>query len=318
MSLIDRVAQKFSDDGKKPSLVERATNAAKPAPSSAPARAEPAAPPVHTDRGAVQSGTGPNKKGEGARSQEFTLDFTHMRENGTITPFNRRTRISEEIRLIKRRLMRRMSVNRTDTPSGKRRGREHVILVTSAKPGDGKSFFATNLALSIVLDEGLNVLLVDADVARPALSEFIGAKPGVGLTDLLQDSPPKLNEVLQRERNHPLTFLPAGNAVASATDLFGSQKMVTLMDDIAMRYTDRIIILDAPPLLASTEPVVLAQHVGQTVFVIDAEKTSRKAIETALELLDSHENLNLVLNNAATAGQSEQFGSYYDYYQGAG
>ena len=62
--------------------------------------------------------------------------------------------------------------------------------------------------------------------------------------------------------------------------------------------------------------MVLSQHVGQTVFVIDSEKTSRSAVETALELLDSHENLNLVLNNAATVGQSEQFGSYYDYYHG--
>jgi len=305
MSLIDRVAQKFSDGDAKPSLVGHAANGAQPVAPQARGI------PSHRQNGQIKK---PVEKG--AHSQEFSLDFTSMREHGMITALNRRTRVSEEIRLIKRRLMRRMTVTRTEASPENRRGRDHVILVTSAKPGDGKSFMAANLALSIVLDEGLNVLLIDADVARPSIGRLIGANPGAGLTDLLKDSPPALSDVLQREKKYPLSFLPAGNAVASATDLFGSQKMVALMEDIAMRYTDRIIILDAPPLLASTEPVVLAQHVGQTVFMVSAERTSRRAVETALELLDSHENVNLVLNNTVTAGQSEQFGSYYDYYQG--
>ena len=86
------------------------------------------------------------------------------------------------------------------------------------------------------------------------------------------------------------------------------------MDDIADRYTDRIIIFDAPPLLASTEPVALAQHVGQIVFVVDASTTSRSAVESALDLLDSRDSVSLVLNRWTISGSLEQFGSYYDAY----
>jgi len=202
-----------------------------------------------------------------------------------------------------------------DASNQNNRGREHVILITSSRPSEGKSFVAVNLALSLALDEKLNVLLVDADIARPAVGRIFGMKPGlIGLTDLLSDNPPPFSKTMLRERKLPFSYLPAGRAVASATDLFGGERMQELVDEMANRYTDRVIIFDAPPLLASTEPVVLAHHVGQIVMVIDAEETSRSAIESALDLLDTDENVNLVLNKASNKGRLEQFGSYYDAY----
>ena len=253
------------------------------------------------------------------RSREFAFDHDRLRKFGFITPKVRRSRISEEFRLIKRRLMQRMSLSEKNKQSDKHKGnRNHVIVVTSARPSEGKSFVAMNLALSIIFDEGLNVMLVDGDVARPSMSKIMGLRNDLpGLTDLLLDEESSLPDVLLREKQHPLTYLAAGALVASATDLFGGERMETLVSDMADRYSDRIIIFDAPPLLASTEPVALAEHAGQIVMVVDAEKTSRSAVDSALDLLVSDENVNLVLNKTSVGNRTEQFGSYYEAYNQA-
>ncbi len=254
-----------------------------------------------------------------ARSREFSFDYNRLEKFGFITPKFRRSRISEEFRLIKRRLMQRMSLSaKKKKGQAGRDDRNHVILVTSARPSEGKSFVAMNLALSIVFDEGLNVLLVDGDVARPSMSKILGLRNDLpGLTDLLLEDEASLPDVLLREKDKSLSYLAAGAMVASATDLFGGDRMETLVADIAERYADRIIILDAPPLLASTEPVALAEHVGQVVMVVDAEKTSRNAVDSALDLLGTDQNVNLVLNKTTVGNRTEQFGSYYEAYNQA-
>lgn len=271
------------------------------------------APTVRSRRGAGGRGGEPGP----SQSREFDIDFERLQRFGFITPEGRRSRVSEEFRLIKRRLMQRMSLNARNSRK-RQRGREHVILVTSARPSEGKSFIAVNLALSIVLDEGFNVMLVDADVARPSISNIFGLRNDLpGLTDLLLGEESRLSDVMLREATHPLSVLAAGAAVDSATDLFGGDDMRLLVDDIASRYTDRIIIFDAPPLLASTEPVALAEHAGQTVLVVDAERTSRTAIDSALDLLETDQNVNLVLNKTTVRNRTEQFGSYYEAYNQA-
>jgi exopolysaccharide/PEP-CTERM locus tyrosine autokinase len=250
--------------------------------------------------------------------RNFSLDFQRLKDMGFVTPLNRRSRIGEEIRLIKRRLMQRMILTeRGEMPAergGSPRGNDHVILVTSARPDEGKSFLALNLALSIAVDEGLNVLLIDADVARPSLRGLLQLEKSDGLTDLLRNPALDLADLLYREDNYPISFLSSGTMVASATDLFASARMRSFMNESAMRYHDRIIIFDAPPLLASTEPVVLAQHVGQVVLAVDAQETSRGALESALDLLERHDNVSLVLNRTTPQMQADQFGTYYESY----
>jgi protein-tyrosine kinase len=264
------------------------------------------------------------KKGGGDQPpsgrRQFTLDFNRLKGMGFVTPLNRRSRVGEEIRLIKRRLMQRMTLTdrgeiSTSTHYEERsRGNDHVILVTSARPDEGKSFIALNLALSIAVDEGLNVLLIDADVARPSLGRLLKVGVAGGLTDLLRDPNLDLGSLLYKETNYPINFLPSGGAVASATDLFASGRMKGFISEAAMRYPDRIIIFDAPPLLASTEPVVLSEHVGQVVCVVDAQETSRGALESGLDLLNRHDNVSLVLNKTTPQMQGEQFGTYYESY----
>lgn len=279
-----------------------------PEPQPAPAAAQPAPATVRN-----------MKEDKGRRSREFEFDHERLRKFGFITPKVRRSRISEEFRLVKRRLMQRMSLSaKAKAASNDTRDRQHVIVVTSARPSEGKSFVAMNLALSIIFDEGLNVMLVDGDVARPSMSKIMGLRNDLpGLTDLLIDEDASLSDVLLREKSHPMTYLAAGALVASATDLFGGERMETLVADMAERYSDRIIIFDAPPLLASTEPVALAEHAGQVVLVVDAEKTSRSAVDSALDLLETDRNVNLVLNKTSVGNRTEQFGSYYEAYNQA-
>ena len=247
----------------------------------------------------------------------FKLNFNNLRNKGYLHPMARRSLTSEEMRLIKRRLFQKMSLADLHTDNNniiKDNDIEHVILITSSKPDEGKSFTAMNLALSIVMDEKYNVLLIDADVARAALSRLLKQEKNSGLTDILRETEPDLSKVIKREVNYPLAFIPAGSGVATATDLFGGKKMRKFVHDIASRYRDRIIIFDAPPLLASTEAVVLSQHVGQIVYVIDGSQTPRSTIEAGLDVLDRYDNVSLLLNKTSMHTDSAQFGSYYDYY----
>lgn len=249
----------------------------------------------------------------------FKLDFAELKKHGFINPAIRRSLVSEEIRLIKRRLFQKMSLfDHHSSPQDQQENAsdkdiDHVVQITSSKPNEGKSFVALNLALSIAMDERYNVLLIDADITHSSLTNLLGLQNEIGLTDVLRDTQQLLSKVLKRDKNYPLTFLPAGSGVASATDLFGGQKMKTLVNEVAHRYRDRIIIFDTPPLLAGTESVVLSHNVGQVLYIVDSSSTSYNTIEAGLDLLDNYENVSLVLNKTSKFGNTDQFGSYYEY-----
>ncbi|MFT6073010.1 MAG: capsular exopolysaccharide synthesis family protein [Alphaproteobacteria bacterium] len=250
------------------------------------------------------------------------LDFSDLKKKGFINPTTRRALISEEIRLIKRRLFKKMALfedysegnEASETIDNEKKNIDHVLQITSSKPNEGKSFTALNLALSIAMDERYNVLLIDADIRRSSLTTTLNLTNEIGLTDILRDTNIDLSSALKREKNYPLTFLPSGSGVASATDLFGGHKMKRLVHDVAHRYRDRIIIFDSPPLLAGTESVVLSHHVGQVLYVIDSSSTPYATIETGLDLLDNYDKVSLILNKTPKFTSNDQFGSYYEHY----
>lgn len=320
MSLIDKAAQRM-DRPRRESLLERAAARgfasgqsareqreaeAPPRQPEPPLRPEP---PVSEPLGATPGPTQPR------RSTEVSVDLARLKTRGFITPDSRRSRLSEEVRLIKRRLMQQMSLFAQESADESDVSLGHVIMVTSARPEEGKSFFSLNLALSFIADEGYNVLLIDADILRPTILSTLGLKAKKGLVDVLRDPTIEMADVLLRDHALRLTLMPSGQPVASATELFGSHQMREFVERIARRYPDRVIIFDAPPVLASTEPLAIAQHVGQVLFVVEANTTSQRAVRSALELLEPCENVSFVLNKATTSGGTEQFGSYYDAYQ---
>ncbi len=136
-------------------------------------------------------------------------------------------------------------------------------MVTSALPGEGKTFTAVNLAISMAMEFDNTVLLVDGDVAHPSLPDVLGLPTSPGLLDLLIRDDLDVADALVQTNIEKLTMLPAGSRHRRATELLASEKMAILLRELASRYPDRIIIFDSPPLLATTEARVLATHMGQ-------------------------------------------------------
>jgi exopolysaccharide/PEP-CTERM locus tyrosine autokinase len=156
------------------------------------------------------------------------------------------------------------------------------------------------------------VLLVDADVARPSVPHFLGLKNEAGLMDILLDDKLDLADVMLKTNIDSLSFLPAGRSHRHATELLASQSMSRLLDEIARRYPDRIVIFDSPPVLLTTESRVLASQMGQIVMVVEAQKTTQHAVKSVLRQLGSSANVNLLYNKSRGFSGEEYYGRYYN------
>jgi len=184
-----------------------------------------------------------------------------------------------------------------------------MIMVTSALAGEGKTFTAVNLAMSLATELDNTVLLVDADVANPTLPTVLEFGSSKGLLDVLTDRAIGLPEVLLRTNVPKLSILPAGTPHRRATELLASEAMERLIAEIANRYADRIVVFDAPPLLPTTESRVLATHMGQIVVVVEAGRTTHGALKQALATIESCPIVMTMLNKATRS----EVGSYYGY-----
>jgi protein-tyrosine kinase len=193
----------------------------------------------------------------------------------------------------------------------------NLILVTSSVPGEGKSFTAMNLALAITQERDYTVLLVDADVTRHGLSRLLGTERSrPDLTDLLSSEELSVGDALLRTDIPGLVLLPAGKPHEYISEMVASQRMSRLVNEIATRYSDRIVIIDGPPLLSAPEAPILAGLVGQIVFVIEAGKTPHVVVEDALEMLPKEKAVGLLLNKSES--MSNRGGYYYNYYAAYG
>ncbi len=189
--------------------------------------------------------------------------------------------------------------------------RGNLILVTSAVPGEGKSYTAVNLALSIAQEIDTTVLLIDCDVAKQGTSRLLGLENVSGLVDVLERDDLNIGDVLLQTDIPNFRVVSAGKQHEYVAELLSSHRMSDLVNEIASRYSDRIIIFDGPPLLPTPQTQILAGLVGQVVFVIEAGKTPQALVEEALEMLPEEQAVGLVLNkNEGLSGS----GYYYGYY----
>ncbi|MEM7226389.1 MAG: XrtA-associated tyrosine autokinase [Pseudomonadota bacterium] len=241
----------------------------------------------------------------GVRSVE--LDFNRLESQGIVTPNNTRTRTTEEFRLIKRTVLANRWRDDVSNPN--------LIMVTSAIPGEGKTFSAMNLAMSIASEKDLSVLLIDCDLTKPTISSRFGISAQRGLVDVLEDFSLDIADVMIKTNVDGLTVIPAGAPNAMNPELLASDRMQALLSDMADRYSNRIIVFDSSPVLATTEPTVLAERVGQIIFVVEAHKTRSAAIKSAIELINIGPLIGMVLNKADGQFGTTQFGSYYYYYK---
>ena len=239
----------------------------------------------------------------GRTSRALKVNLDRMRQQGIITPGGERTPTAESFRRIKRQILANVANPRAGAPA-------NLVLVTSAVAGEGKTFCAINLAISMALEVDRTVLLVDADVARPSVPQALGVKGERGLLDVLLDRRIELAEVLWNTNIGKLTLLSAGTAHQHATELLASETMGVLLQEMAERYPDRIIIFDSPPLLVASEAAVLASRMGQIVIVVEAGKTSEAVLKAALGRIDSSNLTGLLLNKGQGPRRQYDYGDY--------
>lgn len=240
------------------------------------------------------------------------IHLESLRAAGFVTPSADSTPTYAQFRVIKRPLVTNAFGRQDRAPiyNGKR------VMVTSAFPGEGKSFCAVNLAMSIAAERDHKVILIDADVARPSLPRMLGIEPGTGLLDwLAARNPPDVAEIVLPTNVDSLSVVRAGHRHEHATELLASGAMAKLLDALTTRYPDSILIFDTPPLLVTTEARVVASYMGQIVMVVEAGKTSREAVAEALSTIESCEVIGLVLNKAQKI-ESQGYYQGYGYGQG--
>jgi protein-tyrosine kinase len=154
------------------------------------------------------------------------------------------------------------------------------------------------------------VLLVEADVLRPSALSRLGVTAAKGLLDKLESPSMDLASVLLRTNIPKLTLLPAGTASSRSTELLASDAMDSLLEELASKYADRIVIFDTPPLLSTTESRVLASHMGQVVMVMEASKTPINTVKQAFAAVESHPVVLSMLNKYRGPKGSNAYGYY--------
>lgn len=247
----------------------------------------------------------PSSDSASGRPNHVSIDFTRLQANGIINPADPDRQLLHEFRVIKRPLIRNaLGKGAAPLKNG------NLVMVTSALPGEGKTFVAINLAMSIALEVDSTVLLVDADVVAPSVPRVLGLRTGKGVMDALTEPDLDLGEVMLKTNVSRLSLLPAGTPHRRASELLASDTMAELLEEVSSRYADRLVIFDSPPLLATTESRVLASHMGQVVVVVEAERTTHGALESALSTIETCPVVMTMLNKAS-AGDT---GAYYGYY----
>jgi len=260
------------------------------APAPAPEPAPPPAEPMHFPEDRVHH-----------------IDRALLARHGLIQPEAQVTGLFEEFRIVKRRVL--ASVRKArEAGSGAMAQR---VLVCSPLPDEGKTFCAANLALAMAAEKDSEVLLVDADFAKPSILSLFGLPRGPGFMDVLADPAIRLEDCILATDIPGLHVLPAGNHTNSDSEYLASTRTGEVLDMLTRGSPARIVIFDSPPVLAASPAAELAHHVGQAIVVARADRTGQSALEDALTLLSACPDLKLLLNAAHFSPSGRRFGAYY-------
>lgn len=315
-SLIEKAAERLEQlrraglDAQQPPAADSAPHAVAAVPPQPAAQAAPRVPAAPAAWSAPSPVATAPAESPRPTARTVKLDLAALGAAGFVTPYAPRSTIANQFRVIKRPLL----VNAAGRGASVVQA-GNLIMVTSAMAGEGKTFNAINLAMSIAMEQDHRVLLVDADVAQPSLSRVFGLPPGPGLLDLLVDDRIEMADALLRTNVEKLTLLPSGTTHPRATELLASDAMTALIEEIGRRYPDRIIIFDSPPLLLTTESRVLATHMGQIVVVVQAERTLQTQVKHALTTIEACP-VKLMVLNQVRGGDQDAYGYGYGYGQG--
>lgn len=234
-------------------------------------------------------------------ARSLTLDRRVLAENGLWPPDEAARRLGDEFRVVKRSLL---------SAFAARPGHRRVIAVASALAGEGKTFSAFNLAMSLALERDTNVVLIDGDVARPTLSRVLGVEGRAGLLDLLEHHDVSVDEALHRTDAERLWFMGSGSSRLSRAELLGSPRMGALLEQLSVRIPGLIVVLDTPPLLPTVESRAIVDAADTTLLVVKANSTPQAAVGQALEFIGRERPLQLLLNQR----RETKLDKYYYYY----
>jgi protein-tyrosine kinase len=241
--------------------------------------------------------------------KRVTLDQADLRSNGYLPEAGKDRQFADHYRRIKRPLIDRALSSAASEIDAR------VIMVTSALPGDGKTFTSINLAMSMSHERDVSVLLLDCDVAKRHISDIVGLRRESGLLDALVDDSVDVESLVVQTDLRGLSILPAGKPVDRTAELLSSNRMRQIINSLFARYPRRILLLDSPPLLITNEGRSLLKLAGQVVLVVRAGHTSRHAVQDAVALFDAKQSGGVILNQVP--GSSNEgyygYGSYGSY-----
>jgi receptor protein-tyrosine kinase len=240
----------------------------------------------------------------GATEVGVTLDMAMLQRAG-LALAGSRSRVTEEYRITVGRILRALRAgNRANA------GMANLVMVTSARPGEGKSFSSLNLAASIAQNGLADVLLVDVDGKPRSITTLLGLRDRPGLLDLVDSPTIRPDELVLRTAIEGLSVLPLGLNRASGADGGVTRAVLAALERVRRRFNQHVLLLDTAPCLSTSDPSTLAPVVDQVIMVVEASRTQRSELGAALELVRACSNVILVLNKVRLTHR-HSFGSYY-------
>ncbi len=240
-----------------------------------------------------------------APRRQISVNQSALRELGYLPDDAAERNFADYYRQIKRPL-----VTKAGAAFNGARRNPRLVMMASAAPGDGKTFTCINLALSLARERDFSLVLVDADVLKPHISQIFGAASEPGLIDSLADNQIDVESLVLPTDIRGLSILPAGSAHEGATELLASERMEAILSRLLYRDPRRIVLFDSSPVLVSSEARALASLCGQIVLVVCSAKTPRPAVLEAIEYLGAPENVSIVVNQGRVTSQGAQYGVY--------
>jgi len=236
-------------------------------------------------------------------AKRLNIDTNALRAGGYLPEKEKDRQFADEYRRIKSTLIEKA------LSDDKTAGEPRVIMVASAVPGDGKTFTSINLAFSMALERDMSVLLIDSDVTKQHITEIFGLRGQKGLLDALTDESLDPETLIVPTNVRGFSILPAGKRVEGTAELLNSNRMRKNLASLCARNARRILLLDSPPLLITSEGRALAKIAGQVVLVVRAGETPRHAVQAAIGMFDEKQAGGLILNQ----GKVGLTDGYYGY-----
>lgn len=242
--------------------------------------------------------------------QQIEVDLERLADEGIAISADHERELRDEMRRIKWPVLANAFGDQSkDIPRG------NVVMVASATSGEGKTFTAVNLAMSIAAEKDFDVLLVDGDIAKSHASELFGLSGYAGVIDYLSGDVPDIMDVVVGTDVPGLSLLPAGRADELASELIASNRMSNLVTDLSQKFSRTVVLFDSSPLLQTNESLVLSRNVGQVLLVVAANQTPQPAVIEAVSLLGPDVVVNIICNGIKHLfGKKYSLGGYYGYH----